>query len=72
MNAVVLASATRVKGKDLRQGDVVAVWWKPRQDTVTGFRPYVGPHAGFSRIAEFVQVKGMTIEDEGYYEVLNR
>ena len=31
-----------VTGADLRVGDTIEVWWRPRRDTITELREYTG------------------------------
>lgn len=69
----------RVRGRDLKVGDTIQVWWAPRRDIITKLIPYHGPLAylwdkdGGARLASFALLKtGMTIEPVQWYEVLNR
>lgn len=70
----------RVKGSELRVGDVLHVWWNrkemasPNCDPIIGLRPYKGPLENLwpegAQIASFTHNKvGMTIENNNYYEV---
>lgn len=60
-----------VRGKDLKVGDTILVWWRPHQDTITDLAPYTGPYPEFIAIARFaLNPVGMTIEGEGRYEVV--
>ncbi|BAU40175.1 hypothetical protein [Ralstonia phage RSP15] len=66
----------RVLGKDLRVGDVIEVFWKPRKDTILELTPYEGALKNIfpegAQIAKFVFVDSMTIENNQTYEVVNR
>ncbi len=67
----------RVLGSELRPGDTIQVWWRPRRDTITALRPYRGPLAGLfpegAQIAEFaLGACGMTIDNGDLYDVLAR
>lgn len=64
----------RVRGASLKVGDTVAVWWRPKRDTITALRPYTGPLAHLfpkgAQIAEFALLRGgMTIDNDDSYEV---
>jgi len=65
-----------LRGKDLRVGDTVEVWWSPRRDTITALRPYTGPLKCFkhgARIADFaISRTGMTIDGGEDFVVLSR
>jgi hypothetical protein len=63
----------RARGKDLREGDIIEVWWKPGREQIIELLPYTGPFDFICCIAKFgVSPVGMSIESENYYEVVNR
>jgi hypothetical protein len=62
-----------VLGKDLKPGDTIEVWWRPKRDTITAIRPYAGrlnlPEG--TQIADFLlSHAGMTIMGDEAFEVL--
>lgn len=64
-----------VKGKDLRVGMVLRVWWGYKRDTIMGIVPYVGPLAGeFPEGASIVRFAlcqdGMTVDHAADCEVV--
>ena len=67
----------RVKGSELKVGDSIKVWWKPKVDTITALHPYTGPLTHLfpegAQIAEFAILRGgMTIDNSDYEEVVAR
>src|SRR5713226_6030876 len=68
------------RGKQLRIGDTIEVWWGNGRDTLTALRPYNGPlshlwnrYVGGARLADFAISKvGMTIEPQVMFNVLHR
>ncbi len=65
----------RVRGRDLRVGDVIEVWWAPRSDRITKLVPYTGSIKGLegAQLADFaVNNTGMTIEAGMVFDVLER
>jgi hypothetical protein len=66
--------------ENLRIGDTIEVWWKPKRDTITHFTPYAGPLAKagvapFNKaiIAYFaICTGGMTMFPDEEYKVVNR
>lgn len=63
-----------VLGRDLKDYDVIDVWWAPNRDTIVKLEEYTGPikFDGGAKIAFFAQNEGgMTIINEQYYKVLN-
>lgn len=57
-----------LKGSELRPGDVIEVWWRPRRDVIISLRPYAGPLASLfpegAQLAEFALNRiGMTIDN---------
>ena len=68
---------TYVTGIELKVGDKIAVWWKPKYDVVTGFKPHPKYDEMFNtkgaRIASFaISELGMTIPPNGEYELISR
>jgi hypothetical protein len=65
-----------VGAADLRIGDVVEVWWKPRRDVITGIKPYTGPLMCLgegAKIIEFANCPGgMTLAGDDGMTVLAR
>lgn len=75
----------RKLGKNLKVGDTIKVWWssyvgqrKGATDTITKIIPYTGPiqyifNKG-ARLAwfQFNAVVGMTIENDAYYEIIDK
>jgi hypothetical protein len=64
------------RGKDLKVGDVIEVWWKPHKDRITELTPYEGPldylwkDKGGAQIAKFeVTSLEMTIEPQSMFQV---
>lgn len=62
----------QILGKDLKVGDTIEVWWRPRRDTITNLAPYTGPLAYLfkdgARLAEFaICQSGMTVENDRYF-----
>jgi hypothetical protein len=55
-----------VRGSDVKAGDVLDVWWKPRRDTVLSLRDYgtgtLWPDG--ARIAAFAHGPEMTIGND--------
>jgi len=70
----------RTRGRQLRVGDTIEVWWGNGRDTITGLRPYNGPlshlwdrYGGGARLADFAVNKvGMTIEPQIVFSVVHR
>lgn len=66
---------TTILGRDLRVGDTISVWWKPKQDTITRIEPYTGPLVSLlgegTRIAYFaICTGGMTIPPDARHELV--
>jgi len=64
----------RKQGKDLKTGDVLKVWWKPRRDAIVSIAPYGGSLAHLfpegASIASFALcASGMTIDHGAYYDL---
>jgi hypothetical protein len=62
-----------VTGREIRVGDVVDVWWKPRRDVVVDLVSYdctVYPEG--ARIATFASDLRMTIPDDERFQVVVR
>jgi hypothetical protein len=59
----------QILGRDLRVGDVIAMW--KTHDRITSLRPYIGNLAqlwnGEARIARFTREMDMTIEPDASY-----
>jgi len=67
----------QVLGSELRAGDTIEVWWKPRRDTLLELRPYHGPlehvFAQGASIARFALLSGgMTIDHGELFTVIAR
>lgn len=71
-------SHKNVLGKDLKVGDVIEVWWKPKRDQIIALKPYNNKtmlkiwekHEGDPRLADFaINRVGMTIEPQMIYKV---
>lgn len=67
----------RKRGRQLKAGDHIKVWWKPHVDKIIELRPYRGPleylwaKEGGARIATFaINKTGMTIGPEEVYETV--
>ena len=61
------------KGKDLKAGDNIRVWWNPGVDRIVKLTPYTGPLDCLSgaHIAGFAINKcGMTIEPHMLFDVV--
>ena len=64
------------RGKELKVGDTIEVWWNPHRDTITELRPYLGPLAYLfpegAQLASFaVCQSGMTIDNGDVFEVVD-
>ena len=62
-------------GHQLKVGDTLEVWWKPRRDTITALRPFTGPLADLwpegAKIVSFAILQGgMTIGGNDVFEVI--
>lgn len=63
----------RVRGEDLKPGDVIEVWWRPHRDRVKKIHPYAGPLDFCIGWIEFdMNPTGMTITQNQTFNVLNR
>ena len=67
----------KVRGKDLKIGDTIEVWFRTGRDTITALRPYTGPLAYLfpegAQLADFaVSRVGMTIDNSDMYNVVAR
>lgn len=72
-----MAKMRLVRGRDLRVGDTIDVWWGTRRDTIWAMRPITGPLAATTlkdaRVASFTQINsGMTILADQMFEVVGR
>lgn len=64
-----------VTTEELRVGDTIEVWWKPKRDTIIRIEPYNGPleFAKDAVIAYFgICTGGMTMFPGEDYKVVNR
>jgi hypothetical protein len=68
-----------ITGSELKVGDTITVWWGSNRDTIIGLVPYVefSPLMSLfpngARIATFaINQGGMTIENDGRYELVSR
>jgi hypothetical protein len=67
----------RATGAELKIGDTIEVWWKPRRDTIISLRPYTGRLAYLwetgAQIASFaICTGGMTVGNDEIFEVVAR
>ena len=63
-----------VTAEELRVGDVIEVWWRPKRDTIIALRPYDGQLECLrgGRLADFALLRtGMTIEPGSEYRRLS-
>lgn len=65
------------RGKDLRVGDAIAVWWAPRTDMITELKPYTGPllylfPEGAQSATFLSNGTGMTIDNSDEFTILAR
>lgn len=62
----------RIIGKELREGDTLKTIWRGQPSTIKRFHEYRGTLDCVARIAEFYDGTKMSIDDERYYECVEK